>query len=476
MIPPGSLVGLIGGGQLARMSALAGRRMGYRFRAFDPAGKAAPAAPVCEKIVQAPFNDADALARFAEGLDVVGFEFENIPPASLQLVERFCPVHPRWQALEICQHREREKTFLHGHGFPHAGFRVVTTPEELAEAVTALGTPCVLKTAESGYDGKGQLKITPDLSPAHAWRQWSGGQARRGVVEAWVDFAAELSVICARNGHGQTVSFPVFENLHSHHILDVTIAPARFAPAVQREAFALAEAVTEALDVRGLLAVEMFLTHDGKLLVNELAPRPHNSGHLTFDACLTSQFEQHIRAICGLPLGGVDLPTPGGDGQPARRPVERRRHPAGLDARAGGAVRKAASLRQERTETGAQDGALLRVGLFGGRRVGQGTFHPDAVASHLKCFLYGNQPHRRAGGNDIHPNTVRRAKSKKTVLWTVFGFFTLPPERGLRESIKPGPRSSSPDGSCGGSRRSCGSRRAWRPCPTRRPASRSSGG
>ena len=284
--------------------------MGYRFRAFDPAGNAAPAAPVCENIVQAPFDDAVALERFARGLDVVGFEFENIPPASLRIVERFCPVHPRWQALEICQHREREKLFLHQHGFPHTAFRVVTTPEELAEAVAALGTPCVLKTAESGYDGKGQLKITPDLAPADAWQEWSGGRARRGVVEAWVDFAAELSVICARNGHGQTVSFPVFENLHSHHILDVTVAPARFGPEIQREAFALAEAVTEALDVRGLLVVEMFLTHDGTLLVNELAPRPHNSGHLTFDACLTSQFEQHIRAVCGLPLGSVDLLRP----------------------------------------------------------------------------------------------------------------------------------------------------------------------
>ena len=310
MIPPGSLLGLLGGGQLARMSALAGRRMGYRFRVFDPAGETAPAAPVCEETVRAAFDDHAALAAFARGLDVVGFEFENIPPAALQTVEPLCPVYPRWQALEICQHREREKNFLHQHGFPHADFLVVTSPEELAGAVAKLGTPCVLKTAESGYDGKGQLRIDAGVSPADAWRQWSGGQARRGVVEAWVDFAAELSVICARNGQGQTVSFPVCENLHSHHILDVTIAPARFEPRVLVEAVALAEAVTETLDVRGLLAVEMFLTPGGKLLVNELAPRPHNSGHLTFDACLTSQFEQHIRAVCGLPLGGVELLRP----------------------------------------------------------------------------------------------------------------------------------------------------------------------
>ena len=310
MVPPGSFIGLLGGGQLARMSALAGRRMGYRFRTFDPAGKAAPAAAVCEEVVPAAFDDHVALEGFARGLDVVGFEFENIPPAALRTVERFCPVHPRWQVLEICQHREREKNFLHEHGFPHTAFRVVTTPELLAAAVGELGAPCVLKTAESGYDGKGQLKVPPGLEPAAAWKQWSGGQARRGVVEAWVEFQAELSVLCARNGHGEIRAFPVFENLHARHILDVTIAPARFEPRVLQEAVELAEAVTETLDVRGLLAVEMFLTRQGKLLVNELAPRPHNSGHLTFDACLTSQFEQHVRAVCGLPLGAVDLLRP----------------------------------------------------------------------------------------------------------------------------------------------------------------------
>ncbi len=310
MIPPGASLGLLGGGQLARMTALAGRRMGYGFRVFDPAGDAAPAAPVCERVVRAPFTDLAALETFAAGLDAVGFEFENIPPAALRAVERFCPVYPRWQALEICQHREREKNFLHRHGFPHADFRVVTTPDELAAAMAALGVPCVLKTAESGYDGKGQLKITPGLTAADAWQQWSGGQARRGVVEAWVDFAAELSVICAGNGQGQIVPFPVFENIHTRHILDFTIAPARFAPPVPADAWELARAVTAALDVRGLLAVEMFLTSSGKLLVNELAPRPHNSGHLTLDACLTSQFEQHTRAICGLPLGGTGLLRP----------------------------------------------------------------------------------------------------------------------------------------------------------------------
>ena len=310
MLPPGSLIGLLGGGQLARMTALAARRMGYRLRVFDPAGAGAPAAPVCEEAVAAKFDDTAALETFARELDVATYEFENIPVAALQIVERACPVHPRPSALEVCQDREREKTFLHRHGFPHAPFRIVTGPAELADALAALGTPCVLKTTGGGYDGKGQLKITADLDPAAAWAQWSGGQPRRGGLEAGVDFAAELSVICARNGRGDILPFPAFENVHTRHILDVTICPARFDPGVLREADALARAITEALDVQGLLAVEMFLARDGRVVVNELAPRPHNSGHLTFDASLTSQFEQHARAVCGLPLGGVELLRP----------------------------------------------------------------------------------------------------------------------------------------------------------------------
>jgi 5-(carboxyamino)imidazole ribonucleotide synthase len=310
MIPPGSQIGLLGGGQLARMTALAGRRLGYRFCVFDPTGAAAPAAPVCERFVGAPFDDADALAEFARGLDVIGFEFENIPPVALQTLERFCPVRPSWRALEICQHREREKQFLERSGYPHAAFRVATNPAELDHAIRDLGAPCVLKTAQSGYDGKGQLRIDPGLSADEAWCQWGGGPGARGVVEAWVDFEAELSVICARNPAGELVAFPAVENIHTHHILDLSIAPARFPPAIIQRAGELAAAITETLGIEGLLAVEMFLTRSGELLVNELAPRPHNSGHLTFDAALTSQFEQHIRAICGLPLGEPRLHTP----------------------------------------------------------------------------------------------------------------------------------------------------------------------
>ncbi len=310
IFPPGAHIGLLGGGQLARMTALAGRRLGYQFSVFDPAGLAAPAAPVCEQCAGAPFDDNAALADFARGLDVIGFEFENIPVTALQTLEQFCPVRPRWQALEICQHREREKVFLERHGYPHAAFRIATNAAELAAAMRELGVPCVLKTAQSGYDGKGQLRIEPGRSAEDAWQEWSGGKAWRGVVEAWVDFDAELSVICARNGAGELVPFAAIENVHTHHILDVSIAPARFPERVLAQAAQLASAITETLEIEGLLAVEMFWTKAGELVVNELAPRPHNSGHLTFDASVTSQFEQHVRAICGLPLGSAALLTP----------------------------------------------------------------------------------------------------------------------------------------------------------------------
>ncbi len=310
MFAPGSHLGILGGGQLARMTALAARRLGYRVSIYDPAGDDAPAAPVCDQVFGAAYDDPAGLERFACSVDVASYEFENIPVAALQTVGRGCPVYPGWAVLEICQHREREKLFLHRHGFPHAAFRVVTDAAGLAAAVAELGTPCVLKTAESGYDGKGQLKIEPGADLSQAWREWSGGEPRRGVVEAWVEFVAELSVICARNGQGQLLPFPVFENVHTHHILDVTLCPARLPPEVQMRARELACAVTEALDVRGLLAVEMFLTRGGEVVVNELAPRPHNSGHLTFDASLTSQFEQHVRAVCDLPLGAPDLLCP----------------------------------------------------------------------------------------------------------------------------------------------------------------------
>ncbi|OAI43022.1 5-(carboxyamino)imidazole ribonucleotide synthase [Verrucomicrobia bacterium SCGC AG-212-E04] len=307
-IPPGSTVGLLGGGQLARMTALAARPLGYRVHLFDPHPEP-PAGVMCERVFRAPFDDKAALADFARSVDVATLEFENIPVEALAEIERHVPVRPRGAVLHVTQHREREKIFLRDHGFPCAPFRLVNSPAELAAALVEIGPRAVLKTAEFGYDGKGQRKIEPGEDVPTAWRDWTGeaedSRPHRGVLEAWIDFAAELSVICARRPGGEMVTFPVAENEHEDHILAISIAPGRFPPEVHREAEALARSIAESLQVEGLLAVEMFLTKSGELLVNELAPRPHNSGHYTIDACVTSQFEQHVRAVCDLPLGGT---------------------------------------------------------------------------------------------------------------------------------------------------------------------------
>ena len=305
-ILPGGVVGILGGGQLGRMLAIAARRMGYRVHAYEPQPDC-PTGQVSDLEVNAPYEDSEALEKFARGVDVVSFEFENIPRSALDVVSALKPVRPRGEVLHICQNREREKNFLRSHGFPCARFRVVDSADSLREALAEIGTPAVLKTADFGYDGKGQLKIP---APAEADDLWSRFAAPRGVLEQWIPFRAELSVICARGLDGQTRCFPPSENIHKNHILDLSIVPARFEPAILREAEHLAAEIARALDVVGLLAVEFFLTKNGDLLVNELAPRPHNSGHFTFDACVTSQFEQQLRAICGLPLGSPDLLRP----------------------------------------------------------------------------------------------------------------------------------------------------------------------
>ena len=303
---PGGVVGILGGGQLGRMLAIAARRMGYSVHAYEPQPDC-PAGQICDLEVNAPYTDADALKKFATGVDVVSFEFENIPRSAIETVSEMRPVHPRGEVLHICQNREREKTFLHSNGFPCAPFRVVDSADSLAEALQAIGTPSVLKTADFGYDGKGQIKLESEADATEVWNRFG---APRGVLEKWISFRAELSVVCARSADGKTVAFPVSENQHSHHILDLSIVPARFPDDVLESATRLATQITEALDVVGLLAVEFFLTDDNQLVVNELAPRPHNSGHFTFDACMTSQFEQQLRAVCGLPLGSPDLMSP----------------------------------------------------------------------------------------------------------------------------------------------------------------------
>jgi len=303
---PGGIVGVIGGGQLGRMLAIAARRMGFRVHTFEPQPDS-PAGQLCDVEVNASYENTERLEAFAHAVDVVTFEFENIPIFAIDRIAAIKPVRPSGNVLHICQNREREKTFLRSNGIPCAPFEVVDSATSLASAIAKIGTPSVLKTADFGYDGKGQRKLTGGEDAQEVWQQFG---APRGVLEKWIPFQAELSVVCARGFDGEVVPFPVSENQHTHHILDLSIVPARFPEPVLDAARKLAARITTALDVVGLLAVELFLTPSGELLVNELAPRPHNSGHFTFDACVTSQFEQQLRAVCGLPLGSSDLLRP----------------------------------------------------------------------------------------------------------------------------------------------------------------------
>ncbi len=298
---------MLGGGQLGRMSILAGRHLGYRFHVYEPSADTA-AGMVADAVSTAAYENAPALQAFGKGVAVSTLEFENIPYDSACVLSAHTPVRPGPEVLRICQNRRREKEFLRENGFPCADFRVVRDYVDLKEAVAALGTPCVLKTADFGYDGKGQMKIdTPDIDYAAVWRGLGYSHA---VVEAWVDFQAECSVIVARNGQGAHAVYPVAENIHRNHILHQSIVPARLPEKVQQDARELAVAVAEAIDCVGLLAVELFVKNDGTVLVNELAPRPHNSGHWSLDGAATSQFEQHIRAVCGLPLGDTAALSP----------------------------------------------------------------------------------------------------------------------------------------------------------------------
>jgi 5-(carboxyamino)imidazole ribonucleotide synthase len=306
VIPPGSTVGVLGSGQLGRMFAIAARRMGYRVHTLSPDDDT-PTGQVADREVKASYEDLDAVRDFARGVAVVTFEFENVSAAATAAAEEHAPVRPAGSVLHTTQHRLREKGFLAGAGFPVAPFAAVRSLPELQAAIAEIGAPAVLKTAGWGYDGKGQAKIADPGQAAAAWEAIGGQEA---VLEAFVDFDREVSVVAARGLDGTFAHFGVIENRHRNHILDVSTAPAAVPPGVEREAVEIARGILEALEVVGVLCVEMFLTRDGRLLVNELAPRPHNSGHLTFDACVTSQFEQQLRAICGLPLGSTELLRP----------------------------------------------------------------------------------------------------------------------------------------------------------------------
>jgi 5-(carboxyamino)imidazole ribonucleotide synthase len=304
--PPHCVVGVIGGGQLGRMIALAARRMGIRTVIWT-GGLEAPAVEVADEVIDLPFSDPIALEDFCSRVTVSTIEFENIPRETLEAVSRRTGLHPSPSAISICQNREREKNFLRQHQIPHTWFAVIDNAADLAAAMKELDGPGVLKTADFGYDGKGQVKLE---GHEDADEIWAAFESPRAVLEAWVPFEKELSVMIARGADGSTVTYDPAENRHRHRILDVSIVPARISPAVALEAGAIARRVAEALDYRGILGVEFFLKTDGTLLVNEMAPRPHNSGHHTLDACVTSQFAQQLRAVIGLPLGSTRLLSP----------------------------------------------------------------------------------------------------------------------------------------------------------------------
>jgi 5-(carboxyamino)imidazole ribonucleotide synthase len=303
---PGATIGVMGGGQLGRMSAIAARRMGYRVHSFSPV-RNDPAAQMADCATVASYDDEVAVTGFARAINVLTFEFENIPANTIEWSTREQLVRPRGEVLLIAQNRLREKEFLAGAGFPVAPFCRVRSAADLRKAVERVGCPAILKSAAFGYDGKGQQRINPETDLAAIW---SARENAECVLERVIDFEKEISVIVARGPDDKMAVFPVCENIHRHHILDLTLAPARLPDRVAGVACALAGKVAESLDLVGLLAVEMFLQSDGELIINELAPRPHNSGHWTIEGCVTSQFDQHVRAVCGLPLGGTDSLRP----------------------------------------------------------------------------------------------------------------------------------------------------------------------
>lgn len=300
---PGATIGILGSGQLGRMLAIAARQMGYRVHTLSP-DRDTPTGQIADKEIVAAYDDLEAVADFARAVDVVTFEFENVSAEATGAAARYAPVRPDGQALHTTQNRLREKRFLERNGFPLGAFCEVTARADLDSL-----RPGVLKTAGFGYDGKGQRLIrTPEDADA-AWAALGNSPC---LLEAFVDFECELSVVAARGIEGAFAHYGPVRNEHSRHILDVTTAPAPgIAPRIATEAVEIARGVMEALGVVGVLCVEFFLTRQGTLLVNELAPRPHNSGHWTIEGCAASQFEQQLRAVCGLPLGSTEQRLPG---------------------------------------------------------------------------------------------------------------------------------------------------------------------
>jgi 5-(carboxyamino)imidazole ribonucleotide synthase len=299
IVLPGAALGVLGSGQLGRMFALAARDMGYRVHTFSPASDT-PTGQVADLEVSAGYEDLDAIRAFALGVDVITIEFENISTVAAEVAGKIVPLRPSVAALHVTQQRAREKAFLADHGFPVTPFVRAQTVDELAVALGVVGLPAIAKTAAFGYDGKGQHRIDRIEEAEHVWGLIGPQEA---VIERFVDFTHEISVVAARGLDGAFAHFGAVENTHRHHILDLSISPARIDAAIAVEAVQLTRRLMDSLAYVGVLCVEFFVERGGKLLVNEIAPRPHNSGHFTIDACVTSQFEQQVRAICGLSLG-----------------------------------------------------------------------------------------------------------------------------------------------------------------------------
>ena len=291
-LPPGSTIGILGGGQLGRMLSVAASRLGYRSHIYEPA--AAPAGDVAHAVTHAPYEDAAALRAFAESVDVITYEFENVPTAALDLLESIRPIRPNRRALAVSQDRLTEKDFLAGIGLRTAPYRNVEAESDLPAALADLGTPSILKTRRMGYDGKGQIRFSDA-----AQRDWTGAPS---VLEGFVDFTAEISVIVARGTDGQVAAYDPGLNVHREGILRSTTVPCGLPASLLTDAVLMAARIVNALDYVGVMGVELFVTPQG-LVVNEIAPRVHNSGHWTQAGCAVDQFEQHIRAVAGLPLG-----------------------------------------------------------------------------------------------------------------------------------------------------------------------------
>lgn len=300
---PGSRIGILGSGQLGRMLSMAAKRLGYEVHVYSPETDT-PAGQVADLEVTAEYLDTEALKRFAAGVDVVTIEFENIPAEALKVLEALVPVYPQPHVLETTQHRLREKTFLSGLNVPVVPFQAVHNLADLEAGMRKIGLPLVLKTAGFGYDGKGQVKITRPEEAAPAYEAL-GEQVC--ILEQFVNLEREISVIAARGTNGEFKAYRPVENRHQNHILDMTLAPADISPHMEQTALNITRNIMEALNMRGLLCVEFFITQEGYLLVNELAPRTHNSGHYSIEAAVCSQFEQQLRAVCGLPLGDTTL-------------------------------------------------------------------------------------------------------------------------------------------------------------------------